>query len=108
PADLTKGLVTIEVSPNTTNNIYSKLGIQVDYFKGIKTKSLTYFNEDNQDKLKQAIEITDSKKMPNTAWVPKAQVKTLYLSEGNLIMTSKFKDIRINQGLDDELFDAGQ
>ena len=103
--DLTRGLVTIEVVPKAASNIYSKLELQIDYFKGIKTKSLTCFKEDDQDKLKQAIVITDTQKMPNGTWVPKAQVKTLYLKNDNLVMTYNFENIQINTGLSDYLFD---
>ncbi len=105
PDDLAKSLVMIEAVPKTANKIYSKLGIQIDYLKGIRTKSLTYAKENNQDNLKQAIEISNSQQMPNGAWVPKGQVKTLYLTDGNLIMTSTFENVQVNVGLSDYLFD---
>ncbi len=108
PQDLANGLVMIEAIPKIVNNVYSKLGIQIDYSRGLRTKSLTYFKEINQDKLKRAIEITDSQKMSSGAWVPKGQVKTLYLSDGNLIMTSNFENIQINTGLLDYLFDPAK
>ncbi|MGD0335831.1 MAG: Ig-like domain-containing protein [Candidatus Omnitrophota bacterium] len=104
--DLANGLVMLEVIPKNESKIYSKLGLQIDYFKGLKTKSYTYLKENNEEKLKQSIEVTDTQNMPNGAWVPKTQVKTLYLTEGNLIMTFDFRNIQINTGLADYLFDA--
>jgi outer membrane lipoprotein-sorting protein len=104
PDDLSKGLVILEATPKTVNNFYSKLGMQIDYFKGLKVKSLTYLKENNQHKLKETLETTASTRLDN-AWVPTKQLKTLYLSEGNLVMTYNFENIRINTNLSDSLFD---
>lgn len=103
--DLTDGLVTIEAIPKTSNGVYSKLELQIDYFKGLRTKSQTYLTENSQDKLKQSIEIVNSEKMSNGAWVSKKEAKTLYLTDGNLKMSFDFTNIQINTGLADYLFD---
>lgn len=105
PQDLADGLVTIEATPSISNGVYSKLELQIDYFKGLRTKSQTYLTENSQDRLKQLVEIADSEEMPNGAWVPKEEVKTLYLTDGNLRMTFDFTNIQINTGLSDDLFD---
>lgn len=105
PQDLANGLVTIEATSKISNGVYSKLGIQIDYFKGLRRKSQTYLSENIQDKLRQSIEIVDSEEMSNGAWVPRKEVKTLYLTDGNLTMTFDFANIQINTGLADYLFD---
>lgn len=103
--DLANGLIMIEATPKTSNGVYSKLGFQIDYFKGLRIKSQTYFSENSQDKLKQSIEVVESQGMFNGAWVPKKEAKTLYLTDGELEMISDFTDIQINAGLADYLFD---
>ncbi|MFA4888482.1 MAG: hypothetical protein WC628_02755 [Candidatus Omnitrophota bacterium] len=104
PDDLTKGIVMLDVVPKIPHNFYRKLLIQIDYLKGLKTKTFTYFEENNQVKLKQTLETTDSI-MLNNVWIPAKQVKTLYLTDGNLVMNYNFENIQVNTNLADELFD---
>lgn len=108
PIDLAKGLVNFEITPKVNLNFYSKLGMQIDYFKGIKTKSQTYIKENNLDKLKESIEISTSSKLFNGSWLPTKQIKTLYFDEGNLIMTFTITNIQVNTGLSDYLFDSNR
>jgi len=105
PQDLANGLVNLDIIPKVNLDFYSKLGIQIDYFKSIKTKSFTYIKENSLDKLKESIEIASSSKFSNEAWLATKQIKTLYFDEGNLIMTFTISNIQINTGLSDYLFD---
>ncbi|MCX5699009.1 MAG: hypothetical protein NTX01_04880, partial [Candidatus Omnitrophica bacterium] len=105
PQDLANGLVNLEIIPRAELGFYSKLRFQIDYFKGLKTRSLTYIKENNLDKLKESIEITDSVKFSNNAYLPTKQIKTLYFDEGNLMMTFDLVNTQINTGLADYLFD---
>lgn len=106
PNDLAKGLIMFEAIPKVPHNVYSKLGIQVDYFKGLRIRSQTYIKEENnQTKLKQSIETANSQMMANGTWVPTNQIKIFYVSNGSLVMTSDFTNISLNTGLPDYLFD---
>ena len=63
---------------------------------------------DDQDKLgkvKQTIEFTEPVALLNGAWIPTKQIKTLHLSDGDLVMTYNFENIQVNTGLADWLFD---
>ncbi|MDP2941507.1 MAG: hypothetical protein Q8N85_04570, partial [Candidatus Omnitrophota bacterium] len=116
PQDLSQGLVQIDAfAKNPTQGNYLGYGMKIDFFKGLKVKSMLYLKEYDEEiedktmKLKQLIELTDSQKMPNGAWVPKAEVRTFYAPSGEIRINYNFENIRVNSGLSEGLFDpAGQ
>jgi len=105
-SDLNNMIISLDVIPNTPNNIYDKLSVCIDYYKGIITKHSIYKKDTwGQISLVQEIKTLDSQQMPNGAWLPIKMEKTPNLASGTLISTLIYNNLQINAGLADLDFD---
>ncbi|MDD5595087.1 MAG: outer membrane lipoprotein-sorting protein [Candidatus Omnitrophica bacterium] len=100
-SDLGNFIIALEAVPKTENEIYTKLGLYIDYNKGLLSKIVYYKN----DELPQILEAQETKQIPNGAWVVSVLKKTPNLKAGNLIITLTYTDLQINSGLSDSIFD---
>ena len=103
-SDLNNFIVALEAVPKTENNIYTKLGLYIDYNKGLLSKIIYYKNEE----LPQILEAQETKQMPNGAWVVSVLKKTPNLKAGNLIITLTYANLQINTSLSDSIFDPSK
>ena len=99
--DFNNMIIALDATPNEKNNIYDKLGILIDYNKGLIVKIVHYKN----DELPQMMEVIETKQMPNGAWVTSKLKKIPNLKAGNLIVILSYDNIQINTGLTDSDFD---
>lgn len=100
-SDLSNSIVVLEATPKTPNNIYTKLGLYIDYNKGLLSKIVYY--KDNEPP--QTFEAVETLQMPNGAWVVSKLKKVPNLTAGDLIVTLTYSNIKINSGLIDAVFD---
>lgn len=104
--DFINAFVALDVFPKTSNNIYDKLGILIDYFKGVIAKYSIYKkNESNELELIQETKTIEYLQMPNGVWLPSKMVKTPKLTEANLVSTLTYDNLQVNTGLVDLDFD---
>lgn len=107
--DFNKMIIAIDAIPKVPNNLYSKLELYVDYNKGLLVKSCLYKeNESRQMELIQTIEVIESQKISNGAWLPIKMVKNPHLTSGALISTLTYINPQINAGLTDLDFDPNR
>ena len=105
-SELNNMIVALDVIPKTPNNIYDKLGISIDYSKGIIVRYSIYRrNESSQLELDQETKIIASQRMSNNTWLPKKMTKTPNLTSGTFISILTYENIQINTGLTDFDFD---
>ena len=108
-SDLGNMIVFLDATPKTQNNIYDKLGICIDYSKGIITKYSIYKkNESGQLELVQETKTIESKMLSNNVWLPVKMTKTPNLTSGNLISTMTYDNLQLNTGLRDVNFDPNK
>lgn len=104
--DFNNFVVCLDAIPKSSNNLYSKLELYIDFNKGLLIKSCLYKEDENsQMKLLQVIEAVETEQMSNGAWLPKKMRKTPVLKSGNLIEVVTYSNLQINSGLTDSDFD---
>ncbi len=107
--DFDKKLICLEARPKEKNKVYTKLELVIDYTKGVLAKN-TLYNKDPEDTTAveqwvQTIEITETRQMPNGAWLPIKMTKIPNLSSGKMESKLEYSNLKINTGLKDEDFD---
>ncbi|MDD5465940.1 MAG: hypothetical protein PHP73_06335 [Candidatus Omnitrophica bacterium] len=107
--DFNNMIIALDASPNEKNNIYDKLGILIDYKKGLITKFSIYrINQANILELVQETAAVGFRKLPNGAWLPVKMTKNPNLTSGKLISTLIYNNLKINQNLSDDIFDPNR
>ncbi len=105
-SQLNNMVIALDATPKTTNNIYDKLVIVINYSKGIINRFLIYRkNSSGQLELAQETKTITSQKMPNNAWLPVKMTKSPNLTSGNLMSTLTYSNLQVNVGLRDADFD---
>ncbi len=105
-SDSKKGIYAIDAVPITSNELYSKIKLFIDYEKGIMTKSMLYreYKLVDTTEVKRTRRILINKKEKKWAYVPARIVSTPVLTAGDFVTTQDYLFIRLNLGLSDNLF----
>ena len=100
-SDLSKSIYAIDAIPKTSNALYSKLKLFIDYEKGLLVKYKVYKGEN----LREAMEVKKCKKIDNLAWLPTSILTTAFISSGNFETIEKYTETELNIGIPDSEFE---
>jgi len=98
-----KKIITLQAKPKISKEFISKIYIHIDETIKLFTKYEIY---DLHDNLIQVVNFNDYKLFNNEVWFPVEMKYQYYEGKDNITVNVKFNDVKINEPIDDKLFEV--